>query len=63
MGDCFDKTNLPSDMNISKRLKEEAKDIYKEKLDGKNYPLEMSIYKALKDLYSELATQQEQREL
>ena len=60
MGDCFDKTNLPSDMNISKRLKEEAKDIYKEKLDGKNYPLEMSIYKALKDLYSELATQQEQ---
>ena len=55
MGDCFDKTNLPSDMNISK-----AKDIYKEKLDGKNYPLEMSIYKALKDLYSELATQQEQ---
>ena len=60
MGDCFDKTNLPSDMNISKKLKEEAKDIYKEKLDGKNYPLEMSIYKALKDLYSELATQQEQ---
>ena len=60
MGDCFDKTNLPADMNISKRLKEEAKDIYKEKLDGQNYPLEMSIYKALKDLYSELATQQEQ---
>ena len=60
MGDCFDKTNLPADMNISKKLKEEAKDIYKEKLDGKNYPLEMSIYKALKDLYSELATQQEQ---
>jgi len=60
MGDCFDKTNLPSDMNISKKLKEEAKDIYKEKLDGQNYPLEMSIYKALKDLYSELATQQEQ---
>ena len=60
MGDCFDKTNLPSDMNISKRLKEEAKDIYKQKLDGKNYPLEMSIYKALKDLYSELANQQEQ---
>ena len=60
MGDCFDKTNLPADMNISKRLKEEAKDIYKQKLDGQNYPLEMSIYKALKDLYSELATQQEQ---
>ena len=60
MGDCFDKSNLPSDMNISKRLKEEAKDIYKQKLDGKNYPLEMSIYKALKDLYSELAIQQEQ---
>ena len=60
MGDCFDKTNLPSDMNISKRLKEEAKDIFKDKLDGKNYPLEMNIYKALKDLYSELATQQEQ---
>ena len=60
MGDCFDKTNLPSDMNISKRLKEEAKDIYLEKLEGKNYPLEMNIYKALKDLYSELATQQEQ---
>ena len=60
MGDCFDKTNLPADMNISKRLKEEAKDIFKEKLEGKNYPLEMSIYKALKDLYSELATQQEQ---
>jgi len=60
MGDCFDKTNLPSDMNISKKLKEEAKDIYKEKLDGKNYTLEMNIYKALKDLYSELATQQEQ---
>ena len=38
MGDCFDKTNLPADMNISKRLKEEAKDIYKEKLDGKNCP-------------------------
>ena len=60
MGDCFDKSNLPSDMNISKRLKEEAKDIYKQKLDGQNYPLEMSIYKALKDLYSELAIQQEQ---
>ena len=50
MGDCFDKTNLPSDMNISKNLKEEAKNIYKEKLDGKNYALESSIYKALKDL-------------
>ena len=25
MGDCFDKTNLPSDMNISKKLKEELK--------------------------------------
>ena len=60
MGDCFDKTNLPSDMNISKNLKEEAKNIYKEKLDGKNYALESSIYKALKDLYNELATQQEQ---
>ena len=60
MGDCFDKTNLPADMNISKRLKEEAKDIFIQKLEGKNYPLEMSIYKALKDLYSELATQQEQ---
>ena len=60
MGDCFDKSNLPSDMNISKRLKEEAKDIYKQKLDGQNYPLEMSIYKALKDSYSELAIQQEQ---
>ena len=60
MGDCFDKTNLPSDMNISKKLKEEAKDIFKDKLEGKNYPLEMSIYKALKDLYSELANQQEQ---
>jgi len=60
MGDCFDKTNLPSDMNISKNLKEEAKNIYKEKLDGKNYALESSIYKALKDLYNELAIQQEQ---
>ena len=60
MGDCFDKTNLPSDMNISKNLKEEAKKIYKEKLDGKNYALESSIYKALKDLYNELAIQQEQ---
>jgi len=40
MGDCFDKTNLPNDMNISKSLKEEAKNIYKEKLDGKNYALE-----------------------
>ena len=60
MGDCFDKTNLPADMNISKKLKEEARDIFKDKLEGKNYPLEMSIYKALKDLYSELATQQEQ---
>ena len=60
MGDCFDKTNLPSDMNISKNLKEEAKSIYKEKLDGKNYALESSIYKALKDLYNELANQQEQ---
>ena len=60
MGDCFDKTNLPSDMNISKNLKEEAKNIYKEKLDGKNYALESSIYKALKDLYNELANQQEQ---
>ena len=48
------------DMNISKKLKEEAKDIFKDKLEGKNYPLEMSIYKALKDLYSELANQQEQ---
>ena len=60
MGDCFDKTNSPSDMNISKNLKEEAKNIYKEKLDGKNYALESSIYKALKDLYNELANQQEQ---
>ena len=60
MGDCFDKTNLPIDMNISKSLKEEARNIYKEKLDGKNFALESSIYKALKDLYSELATQQEQ---
>ena len=60
MGDCFDKTNLQSDMNISKNLKEEAKNIYKEKLDGKNYALESSIYKALKDLYNELANQQEQ---
>ena len=60
MGDCFDKTNLPSDMNISKNLKEEAKNIYKEKLDGKNYALESTIYKALKDLYNELANQQEQ---
>ena len=47
-------------MNISKKLKEEAKDIFKEKLEGKNYVLEMTIYKALKDLYNELATQQEQ---
>jgi hypothetical protein len=60
MGDCFDKTNLPSDMNISKNLKEEAKIIYKEKLDGTNYALESSIYKALKELYNELANQQEQ---
>ena len=60
MGDCFDKTNLPNDMNISKSLKEEARNIYKEKLDGKNFALESSIYKALKDLYSELAIQQEQ---
>jgi len=60
MGDCFDKTNLPSDMNISKYLKEEARSIYKEKLDGKNFALESTIYKALKDLYNELATQQEQ---
>ena len=60
MGDCFDKTNLPNDMNISKRLKEEARAIYNEKLDGKNFALESSIYKALKDLYSELANQQEQ---
>ena len=60
MGDCFDKTNLPNDMNISKRLKEEARSIYNEKLDGKNFALESSIYKALKDLYSELANQQEQ---
>jgi hypothetical protein len=60
MGDCFDKTNLPSDMNISKNLKEEAMKIYKEKLDGKNYALESSIYKALKDLYNELANQQEE---
>ena len=51
---------LSSDMNISKNLKEEAKNIYKEKLDGKNYALESSIYKALKDLYNELAIQQEQ---
>lgn len=60
MGDCFDKTNLPSDMNISKYLKEEARSIYNEKLDGKNFALESTIYKALKDLYNELATQQEQ---
>jgi tetratricopeptide (TPR) repeat protein len=60
MGDCFDKTHLPADMNISKKLKEEAKDIFKEKLEGKNYVLEMTIYKALKDLYNELALQQEQ---
>ena len=60
MGNCFDKANLPSDMNISKNLKEEAKNIYKEKLDGKNYALESSIYKALKGLYNELASQQKQ---
>ncbi len=54
MGDCFDKTNLPSDMNISKYLKEEARNIYKDKLDGKNFALESTIYKALKDLYNPL---------
>ena len=43
MGDCFDKSKLPSDMNISKKFKEEAKDIYKEKLDGKNYPMKISM--------------------
>ena len=31
MGDCFDKTNLPSDMNISKKLKEEATKLYEDK--------------------------------
>jgi hypothetical protein len=60
MGDCFDKTNLPSDMNISKYLKEQARNIYNEKLNGKDFALESTIYKALKDLYNELATQQEQ---
>ena len=37
-----------------------AKKKYKEKLDGQNYPLEYKIYKALVDLYTELANQQEQ---
>ena len=60
MGGCFDKGSLPVGMGISKNLKEKAKEIYKEKLDGQNYPLEYKIYKALVDLYTELANQQEQ---
>lgn len=60
MGGCFDKGSLPAGMGISKTLKEKAKDIYKEKLDGQDYTLEYKIYKALIDLYTELANQQEQ---
>ena len=60
MGGCFDKGSLPVGMSISKNLKEKAKEIYKEKLDGQDYTLEYKIYKALVDLYTELANQQEQ---
>lgn len=60
MGGCFDKMSNPTDMNISKNLKEKAKDIFNENLSGKNYVLESTIYKALIELYNELANQQEQ---
>ena len=60
MGGCFDKMSNPNDMNISKSLKEEARDIFSKNLSGQNYTLEASIYKALIELYNEIANQQEQ---
>ena len=60
MGGCFDKMSNPIDMNISKSLKEEAREIFSQNLSGMNYPLEASIYKALIELYNEIANQQEQ---
>ncbi len=60
MGGCFDKMSNPNDMNISKSLKEEARDIFTQNLSGQNYTLEASIYKALIELYNEIANQQEQ---
>ena len=61
MGGCFDKTsNNPIDMNISKNLKEKAREIFQKNLQGQNYPLESTIYRALINLYKELANQQEQ---
>ena len=60
MGGCFDKMSNPVDMNISKGLKEKAKEIFLQNLAGKNYVLESTIYKSLIELYNELANQQEQ---
>jgi len=60
MGGCFDKMSNPNDMNISKSLKEEAREIFRNNLSGQNFPLEASIYKALIELYNEIANQQEQ---
>ena len=60
MGGCFDKMSNPIDMNISKGLKEKAKEIFLQNLAGKNYVLESTIYKSLIELYNELANQQEQ---
>ncbi len=60
MGGCFDKMSNPNDMNISKSLKEEAREIFSKNLSGQNYTLEASIYKALIELYNEIANQQEQ---
>ena len=59
MGGCFDKMSNPNDMNVSKSLKEEAREIFNNNLSGQNYQLEASIYKALIELYNEIANQQE----
>ena len=60
MGDCFEKLGVPTDMIISKNLKEQAKDIFITNLSGQDYELENNIYGKLIRLYEELAGQQEQ---
>ena len=59
MGGCFEKIATPVDMNISKNLKEKAKDIFTQNLAGQEYELENFIYGKLISLYKELAIQQE----
>lgn len=59
MGGCFEKIATSVDMNISKNLKEKARDIFTQNLAGQEYELENFIYGKLISLYKELAIQQE----